>query len=105
VCVAAVPLCSRHTHLEHIGERPASRGTQVPRRIDWRLGAAQANDGGQLIRRRARHRVEAMLATSADALKTSELADEWAHERFPQPTGRTLRDRTSASPTDRSHPA
>ena len=27
-----------------------------------------------------------MLATRADALKTGELADERAHERFPQPT-------------------
>jgi hypothetical protein len=34
-----------------------------------------------------------MLTTSADALKTGELADERAHERFPQPTGRSPRDR------------
>jgi hypothetical protein len=42
---------------------------------------------------RGRYRAEAMLATSADALKTGELADERAHERFPQPTGCSTRDR------------
>jgi hypothetical protein len=30
-CLAAVPLCSRHTHLEHIGEYPAWRGKQDAR--------------------------------------------------------------------------
>jgi hypothetical protein len=39
-----------------------------------------------------RLRVEAMLATSADGLKTGELANERAHERFTQPTGRGRRD-------------
>jgi hypothetical protein len=43
-------------------------------------------------------RVEAMLATRADALKTGELADERAHERFPQPTGRSPRDRVGDIP-------
>jgi hypothetical protein len=32
-CLAAVPLCSRHTHLEHIGEYPAWRGHRVSRRF------------------------------------------------------------------------
>ena len=44
-------------------------------------------------RPRFSYRVEAMLATRADPLKTGELADERAHERFPQPTGRSPRDR------------
>jgi hypothetical protein len=47
---------------------------------------------------RDRYRVEAMLATRADALKTGQLVDERAHERFPQPTSRSPRDRVGGNP-------
>jgi hypothetical protein len=87
-CVAGVPLCSRHTHLEHIGERPASRGKVGHRaRRPWpaapmqdRLGRTLARAGG-----RDRYRVKAA------ALRGRTLAFVIARPRFLTPALRRKR--------------